>query len=264
MKRARFSISFPAPNSGIKTQAEEYCIIEQDGQERRIRFHDYHEIYAIPGLYEHLFYERLKYKSPDVITSLLIEQINKSSSPISELAVFDMGAGNGIVGKILKQNGVNRIIGIDIVPEAAMAAQRDQSGVYDDYYIEDLRNLSSDTRGALEAKDLNCLITSGALGFGDIPAPAFAAGYNLIAVDGWIAFNIKEDFIEESDSTGFSDLVKGMLDGGIFDLRVRHRYCHRLSVDGRPLYYVAVVGVKKAPIPKALIKIDQFHNGGGM
>ena len=50
MKRAKFSITFPAPNSGIKTQSEEYCIIEQDGYERRIRFHDYHEIYAIPGL----------------------------------------------------------------------------------------------------------------------------------------------------------------------------------------------------------------------
>jgi len=264
MKKAKFSISFPAPNSGIKTQAEEYCIIEQDGQERRIRFHDYHEIYAIPGLYEHLFHEKLKCTSPDVITRLLIEQINKSSPPISELAVLDMGAGNGVAGEILKQNGVNLIVGIDVVPEAAMAVRRDRPGVYDDYYIEDLRNLTLDIRRELKAKGLNCLITSGALGFGDIPAPAFAAAYNLIAADGWIAFNIKEDFIEERDSTGFSDLVKGMLDSGILDLKVRHRYCHRLSVVGMPLYYVAVVGVKKAPIMPALIKPDQLQSGGGM
>ena len=258
MKKARFSIRFPAPNSGIKTQAEEYCIIEQDGQERRISLHDYREIYTIPGLYEHLFCERLKYKSPDVTTRLLIEQINKSSAPISELAVFDLGAGNGIVGEILKQNGAKLIVGVDVVPEAAIAARRDRPGVYDDYYIEDLRNLPLDARKRIEAKGLNCLVTSGALGFGDIPAPAFAVGYNLIAANGWIAFNIKEDFIEESDSTGFSDLVKSMLDGGILDLRVRHRYCHRLSFDGRALYYVAVVGVKKAPIPPALIKTDQL------
>ena len=44
-------------------------------------------------------------QSPDVITRLLIEQISKSSVPISELAVFDIGAGNGIVGEILKQEG---------------------------------------------------------------------------------------------------------------------------------------------------------------
>lgn len=257
MKRARFPLTFPAPNTGTKTQAEEYCIIEQDGQERRIRFHDYHEIYAIPGLYEHLFHERLKCKSPDVITRLLIEQIDKSSAPISELAVFDLGAGNGIVGGMLKQNGAKLIVGIDVVPEAAIAARRDRPGVYDDYYIEDLRNLTLDARRRIGARGLNCLVTSGALGFGDIPAPAFAAGYNLIAADGWIAFNIKEDFIEKGDSTGFSDLVKSMLDGGILDLRVRHRYCHRLSLDGRALYYVAVVGVKKAPIPQVLIKTDQ-------
>ena len=258
MKKAGFSITFPAPNAGIKTQSEEYCVVESDGQERKIRFHDYHEIYAIPGLYEHLFYERLKCKSPDVITHLLIEQINKSSAPISELVVFDLGAGSGIVGEILKQNGVNLTVGIDIIPEAALAAQRDRPGVYDEYHIGDLRNLPLDTKKALEAKNLNCLVTSGALGFGDIPASAFAEGYNLIAVDGWIAFNIKEDFIEESDSTGFFNLVKGMIDGGIFNLRVRHRYCHRLMVDGSPLYYVAMIGVKKVPIPQALIKTVQW------
>ncbi len=152
LKKANCFLRFPASEGGIKTQAEEYCIIEQDGHERRIRFHDYHEIYAIPVLYEHLFHERLKCKSPDVITRLLIEQINKSSDPISELAVFDLGAGNGIVGEILKQNGVNMIVGIDVVPEAAMAARRDRPGVYDDYYIEDLRNLTLDTRRALEAR----------------------------------------------------------------------------------------------------------------
>jgi len=94
MKKAGFSITFPEPNAGIKTQSEEYCVVESDGQERKIRLHDYHEIYALPGLYEHLFYERLKCKSPDVITRLLIEQINKSSAPISELVVFDLGAGS--------------------------------------------------------------------------------------------------------------------------------------------------------------------------
>jgi len=73
MKKARFPMTFPALTYGIKTQSEEYCVVEYDGQERRIRFHDYHEIYAIPDPYEHLFYERLKSKSPNVITRLLIE-----------------------------------------------------------------------------------------------------------------------------------------------------------------------------------------------
>jgi hypothetical protein len=167
-----------------------------------------------------------------------------------------MGAGNGIVGEILKQNGVDVIVGIDVVPEAAVAVRRDRPGVYNAYYVEDLGHLSPDTRKELEAKGLNCLVTSGALGFGDIPASAFAEGYNLIATDGWIAFNIKEDFIEDNDSTGFSSLLSRMLERGILELRTRHRYCHRLSVDGRKLYYVAMVGLKRGPIPQALIKTE--------
>ena len=249
MKTAEFSLRFPGSEAGTKTQAEEYCIIEQDGHERRIRLHDYHEIYAIPGLYEEIFCERLKYRSPEVVTRLLIQEVSKSLTPVSELAVLDMGAGNGIVGEILRQRGASLIVGIDIFPEAAEAAQRDRPGVYDHYYIEDLQNLSSGTRKKLEAKGFNCLITVGALGFGDIPSPAFAEGYNIIVDHGWIAFNIKEDFLEQGDSTGFSHIVKGMADRDILDIKVKHRYCHRISVDGRPLYYVAVIGKKKASIP---------------
>jgi SAM-dependent methyltransferase len=249
MKKAEFSLRFPGSEAGIKTQAEEYCIIEQHGHERRIRLHDYRKIYAIPGLYEELFCKRLNYRSPDVVTRLLIEQLRQALIPVSELAVFDMGAGNGIVAEILRQRGAPLIVGIDIFPEAAEAAQRDRPGVYDHYYIEDLQNLSSGTRKKLEASGFNCLITVGALGFGDIPSPAFAEGYNFIVDGGWIAFNIKEDFLDQGDPTGFSRIVRSMVDRDILDIRVKHRYCHRITVDGRPLYYVAVIGRKKTSIP---------------
>jgi hypothetical protein len=248
-KTTEFSLRFPGLEAGPQPQDEEYCIIEHHGRERRIRLHDYHEIYAIPGLYEEIFCERLKYSSPDVVTRLLIEQVKKSLTPVSKLAVFDMGAGNGIVGEILRQRGAPLIVGIDIFPQAAEAAQRDRPGVYDHYYVEDLQNLSSATRKELEANGFNCLITVGALGFGDILLPAFAEGYNLIVDGGWVAFNIKEDFLEQGDPTGFSHIVKSMADRGILDIKVRHRYCHRITADGRPLYYVAVIGEKQTSIP---------------
>ena len=239
----------PPSEAGTATQSEEYCIFEQEGQTRKIRLHDYQEIYAVPGLYEAIFYERLRYRSPEVVTRLLIEEVNKARIPLSELIVLDMGAGNGMAGEILRQKGVNVIVGIDIFPEAAKAAQRDRPGVYDDYYIEDLQNLSSGTRKKLEARGFNCLITVGALGFGDIPTPSFAQGYNLIRDGGCIAFNIKEDFLGQGDTTGFSHMVRDMADRDILDIKVRHRYCHRIAVDGRPLYYVSVIGKKKASIP---------------
>lgn len=252
----RFSVRFPACQAGGKLQDEEYCIIDQDGDERKIRFHDYHEIYAIPGLYEYLFIERLKCRSPEIVSSLLVQAVIKSSSPVSKLSVLDIGAGNGIVGEVLKQLGIRSIVGIDIIPEAAEAAQRDRPGIYDEYHIEDLQNLSLNTRKRLEAWNFNCLVTVGALGFADIPPRAFAEGYNLIVDDGWIAFNIKEDFIEESDLTGFSHVLKHMVDSGILRVKVKNRYCHRLSVNNRPLYYVAVIGKKEAPIPVGFLESE--------
>jgi hypothetical protein len=95
MKTAKFSIRFPTPEAETATQSEEYCIIEQEGQTRRIRLHDYQEIYAVPGLYEAIFCERLRYRSPEVVTRSLIEEGNKSRLPLSELVVLNTGAGNG-------------------------------------------------------------------------------------------------------------------------------------------------------------------------
>jgi len=249
MEAKKFSVRFPDLNGEIKSQDEEYCIVEVNGFERKIRLHDYHEIYAIPGLYEHIFCEKLKYNSPKVVTDLLIEHVMQSSTSIRELVVFDVGAGNGIVGEFLMDKGVNSIVGIDIVPEAAEAARRDRPDVYNKYYVEDLCRLSPDTRRKLEARRFNCLITVGALGFSDIPPLAFAQAYDFINDGGWIAFNIKEDFLEESNTTGFSHLIKRMVDNGTLDIKIKRRYCHRLSIDGRNLYYVAVIGKKKASVP---------------
>jgi SAM-dependent methyltransferase len=249
----KFSVIFPEPKADWTSQAAEYCIVDVDGVQRKIRFHEYHEIYSIAGLYEYLFYEKLRCQSPGVVTDLLVDEIRKSSQSVSELKVLEIGAGNGIVGEHLRKHGVNSIIGVDILPEAAEATHRDRPAVYEAYYVEDLQSLSSGNRTKLEAEGFNCLITVGSLGFGDIPAPAFSNAYNLIADNGWIAFNINEEFLKESDSTGFARLVGRMVGNGILETSVRHRYCHRLSVDGRPLYYVAMIARKKTSLPEDVL-----------
>ena len=48
------------------SQDEEWLEVRTRGHLKRIRFHDYGELYKIPGLYEKLFYERLKCCSPSV------------------------------------------------------------------------------------------------------------------------------------------------------------------------------------------------------
>lgn len=253
MATDNFLVTIPGSKDSGTSQDEEYCIVEIDGVKRKIRFHDYHEIYRIPGLYEYLFCDKLGCVSPEVVTSLLGDAVAESSRSLSELDILEIGAGNGIVGELLKKQGIHTIVGIDIVPEAAEATRRDRPSVYDDYYVADLENLPPDTMKNLEAKGFNCLITVGALGFGDIPPKAFANAYTFIAQDGWIAFNIKEDFLEESDATGFSRLIREMAERGLLEVQLKHQYRHRFSVDDKPLYYVAVIARKKKAVPEGLL-----------
>ena len=68
----RFKIKFPKRKAQNLDQDEEYCFLkESDGKERKILFHEYAELYKIKGLYEQLFYERLKCNSPAKVSEAL-------------------------------------------------------------------------------------------------------------------------------------------------------------------------------------------------
>jgi SAM-dependent methyltransferase len=253
MKKEGFSVQFPE-ESGHLEQDEEYFLLQHKGDRKRLRCHDYSEIYSVPGLYEHLFYDRLKCDSPETVCALLEHEVKQSSDDVSDLTVLDVGAGNGIVGEKLSEMGVETVVGLDIIEEAAEAAARDRQGVYDDYYVADLTDLPDSVREELLEKNFNCLTTVATLGFGDIPPAAFSEAYNLISTPGWVAFNIKEDFVKEADSTGFSDLIKQMIASDVFKVCSQKRYCHRLSLSGESLYYVAVVGEKTNDICGELLR----------
>jgi len=232
-------------------QDEEYCVLQLNGQQRKIRFHDYDEIYKIPGLYEHLFYETLECQSHEVVSSFLKDAVDDVEQAFSDLRILELGAGNGLVGEIFADEGADTIVGVDILEEAAQAAERDRPHVYDEYFVTDLTKPDDTTRAALESEDFNCLVCVAALGYGDIPPEAFSEAYNLIDTGGWVAFNIKERFINGSDASGFSRLIQHIREEDILDLKMMHRYQHRLSVNGSPLHYVAMIGRKADDIPEA-------------
>lgn len=231
------------------SQDEEWCVVHYNGLKKRIRFHNYDEIYEIPGLYEYLFYDILRCNSPQVVCSLLEKELKHSSLKISDLNVLDIGAGNGMVGEQLKKAGVKSVTGIDVIDEAADATERDRPDIYNDYHVVNLTDIPQSTYHELKSETFNCLTTVAALGFGDIPPLAFANAYNLISTPGWIAFNIKKLFLSKKDTSGFFRLIHRIVDSGILNIRCCRRYRHRLSLDGSPLYYCAIVGVKKANIP---------------
>jgi SAM-dependent methyltransferase len=248
------NIALPEPNLSMDQDAE-WCVIELDGKWRRVRFHDYDEIYRVPGLYERLFYKILQCQSPTVVRKLLEKELRDEGFNPKKLRALDLGAGNGMVGEQLAEMGAEPIVGADIIPEAADAARRDRPHVYEEYFVEDFTRLSSASRERLRTFRFNCLTCVAALGFGDIPTRAFAEAYNLVADDGWLAFNIKEDFLDvRDDDTGFSRLIRESKEAGIITIRAEERYRHRIATNGDPLYYVAVVANKNRDIPEELVE----------
>jgi SAM-dependent methyltransferase len=248
------SLAVEFPGDELLDQDVEWCRVTVGGETREIRFHDYHEIYAIPGLYEFLFYERLKCCSPRVVSELLEQELRHENVDAARLRVLDLGAGNGMVGERLAELGVDTIVGIDLLPEAAAATERDRPGIYERYHVLDLTALTDASRRDLAAHRFNSLVTVAALGFGDIPPLAFAEAFNLVADGGWIAFNIKEHFLDDGEPTGFSRLIGSLLEAGIVDKRAEKVYTHRLATNGERLDYVAIVGVKQSDVPAALIR----------
>ncbi len=225
---------------------------EYDNKEK-IRFHDYDKIYNIPGLYEQIFYDRLKCVSPSKVSSILYSTVNQTVENFSELCVLDLGAGNGMMGEELKKHGVARLIGVDIIPEAYEATLRDRPGLYDSYYIEDFCSLKADVKEEIEQWHLDCMVAVAALGFGDIPTKAFIEAFNIIKSEGWIAFNIKETFLDTSDDSGFSRMIRELIFSEYLDIYHIERYRHRNSIEGEPLFYFAIAGRKNADVPSEFL-----------
>ena len=225
-------------------QDQEWCEVRVNGEERRIRFHDYDKVFRIPGLYEELFYDRLACCSPSYISRLLDDVARENGDNPEDFRVLDVGAGNGMMGDELKEVGVESIVGVDIIPEAKQATHRDRPNVYDDYRIVDLTQVPEDDEEMLRQAKLNCLTTVAALGFGDIPALAFAKALDLIETPGWLGFNLKEDFLEDEDTSGFSRLIRQLSNEGFLRVHCYRRYRHRLSTTGKPLFYVAMIAKK--------------------
>lgn len=233
-------------------QDEEWFEVNIDGSWTRFNVHDYDRIFKIPGLYEAIVYDRLRCTSPRRVVDQLAQTLEDWPTKPSDLRVLDLGAGNGIVAEELRNVGVKRIIGADILPEAAEAAERDRPDVYEAYVVGDITDLNEKQQNALREADLNCLVTVAALGFNDIPPQAFASAFNYLGKPGWASFTLKEDFVTDQHS-GFARLIRDMVRERIIDVQAVRRYCHRRSVGGRNLFYVAMTARKLRDVPQALI-----------
>ena len=255
-----YRIQFPPQESHHLGQDEVHFVLNEDGQQKKLRFHDYDQIYLRPGLYEQVFYERLQCKSPKRVGKILNDALDEFGQNFSELRVLDLGAGNGIMGEVMKSYGVSRLVGADIIPEAKMAAYRDRASVYDDYFVADFTDLNDEQSTELNEWSFNCLSSVAALGFGDIPCRAFFQALQLVQEGGWVAFNIKETFLDHSDNSGFSRFIRQLIFSEYLDLFHLEKYRHRLSMEGVPLYYFALVARKTYPIPDDFLETHEIES----
>ncbi len=248
----RFELRLPDANECRNLdQDEEWCELKVNGQWKRVRLHDYHEIYDVPGLYEKLFHRTLRCTSPRRVASLFSRVLEDWPEDAQPRCVFDVGAGGGMVGEqILEQTPVEKVIGIDLISQAREAAERDRPWVYDEYFVANLCDLSEKTEMRIRDYHPDCLTTVAALGFGDIPTRAFITALDIIETPGWVVFNIKENFLEEgADHTGFAGLIHKLRCQGVLRVEAFRRYRHRISTLGKPLHYVAMVARKLIDVP---------------
>jgi len=246
MNNLDFEIRIPEETSKLVIQ-EEFFWLKQNGTERKVRIHDYVELYSIPHLYECVMNE-LQAKSHTVLASLLIDQVTQAGGKAADLVVLEVGAGSGMFGKALADAGVNSITGIDILPEAAIAADREYPGVYENYYVEDLTKLSSQTLENLKNQEFNCIVCGSALGFNHITAPCWATAFNLISDKGWVAFNVQKERWEDTGKDSFLGWHPWVAQTDIFEINQAQKYQHRFYMDGRSLEYFAILGRKQADI----------------
>jgi len=71
---------------------------------------------------------RLKCSLPSKVAEILKKAMDANGWNLTESRVLDLGAGNGIMGEVLKKHGVARLIGVDIIAEAKEAVIRDRPG----------------------------------------------------------------------------------------------------------------------------------------
>jgi len=231
------------PHSSLQlSQDEEWAVVRRGNTWQRVRLHDYDEIFAIPGLYDIWVYEILQCTSPRRVRDLLAGALKEAGVAGNELTVLDLGAGNGCVAEELAKIGIERFVGVDICPNARVAALRDRPGRYQAYVIGDLCDLDDDARSTLEEHRFTALACVAALGFGDIPPGVLTAALERIEPGGWIAFTIKTEFVDRPDASPFARTIESLKTSGDLRIVATETYVHRVDSTGAPIRYTAFVG----------------------
>ncbi len=227
-----------------RDQTEESLVVRHaDGTTDRFRLHEYERVYAVPGLYEEVVQHRLESASATILAERLVGCAAAAGVESADLAVFDLGAGNGVSGEELRAHGVSRLVASDGIAEARDAALRDRPGLYAEYLVGDTDDLPR-VGALIEEHALNALVCAGALGLGHITADSFHRLWSRFPPGAWFSVSLHED-LAVAGGSDFGDYLAGFEareDGG--RILVREPFRHRLTMAGEPITYVAIVARK--------------------
>jgi hypothetical protein len=237
-----YEVELQSSPGGDQTQ-EALAVTYADGRTERFRLHEYTRVYSVPGLYEEVVQRRLQCASPSTLAELVVCSGREAGVEPAGLGVFDLGAGNGVVGEELRARGVTRLVASDKLPAARDAALRDRPGLYTDYLVGDTDDLPQAAE-LIRAQQLNCLVAAGALGLGHISAGSFHRLWSAFTGDAWFAVSVNEDLAEPGASDFGDYLAEFERRGDWGEIVRRERFRHRLTMAGDPLHYLAIVARK--------------------
>jgi SAM-dependent methyltransferase len=217
---------------------------------RRIGFHDYAALYAVPGLYERLFYEELGMRSTFEVSRMFAAVLGEVALDPAEQRVLDLGAGNGAGAQELRRLGVGHVVGLDLEPAAREATLRDRPGTYDDYLVGDLTAWSQEELADARARRLSALVAHAAIGVGHVPPLALERALGLLEPGALFAFAVAPALLPGSDdaaaeAAGYHELLADLLEHRGEEL-ARHAYVHRRRADGSDDLAVAIAGRLRA------------------
>ncbi|MCW2525514.1 MAG: Methyltransferase type 11 [Pseudonocardiales bacterium] len=212
------------------TMGNETFVLERNGSRRTLRVHDYDDVYAVPGLYEHVVQDRLGCTSPQTLATSLAARVIASGQLPSRVRCLDVGAGNGVSGDELRAAGLTPVVGLDISRAAKDAAGRDRPGLYAEYVVGALGDVAVST--LVSRLKLNALVSAGALMGGHIEPTVLVDAWGAFTAGDWLAFTCAEHHADGARSS-FEKNTAFELD---------ERFVHRRLTTGALVWYRVLVG----------------------
>lgn len=226
-----------------RRQGEEEFLVHRPAGTERIVLHDYARVYAVPGLYEEVVQRRLECASPATVADALVQAADAEGTDRRQLRVFDLGAGNGVVGEELDARGVQVVAGADGIEAARDAAHRDRPGLYAHYLVGERLDIDEVAR-LVTAEGLTALVAAGAVGHGHVPVDALAAIWAAFPPGSFLALTLA-DSAADHDVTDIEVMLAGTASSEHpTRMLVRHRFRHRRSMAGADLHYLVLAAVK--------------------